>query len=228
MSKIIFFFLFIFFTGCNYSIPKNLGASSGSQSIEKLPPGTIAGYQIIAAGIIAPKCLECHSNGSGNAGGVNLESYSKVSGYLAAIRGEIAAGSMPKNRSPLSTKEKEIFLSWIDAGGPRESSTLPPTPSTPPDVMPDPDKIEYQMVSSRVIELRCIGCHSDKGGNMGGVNLETYENVFDQRHAIRDAVSSGNMPLATRPLTNVQKQILLIWLEKGAPETVPDKNSGEL
>jgi uncharacterized membrane protein len=221
MCKIFFIFLFIFLTGCNYSISKNLSQSSDNQSIEKLPPGTIPGYQIIATGIIAPKCLECHSNGGGNAGDVNLETYANVSGNLATIRGEITAGTMPKNRASLSAKEKEVFLAWIDAGGANEPTTPSPIP---PDVMPDPDKIDFQMVQSRVIGLRCIGCHSAKGGNKGGVNLETYQNVFEQKDKFEDDVRSGDMPRpTTRPLTKIQKDILLIWLEKDAPEKVPQK-----
>ncbi|MBC7538988.1 MAG: hypothetical protein H7281_09215 [Bacteriovorax sp.] len=235
MSKIILLFSFIFLTGCNYSISKKLGANSGNQAIERLPSGTIPGYQIIASGIIAPKCLECHSSSGRNAGGVNLESYTKVIGNLAAIRGEITSGSMPKNRPALSTKEKEVILAWIDAGGPLESTTLPtgstdpiPTPTPIPPDVPDPDKIDYQIVHTRVIGLRCIGCHSAKGGNKGGVNLETYENVFDQRDAIEDVIRSGDMPRpTTRPLTKVQKEIFLIWLEKGAPETVPHTTAQE-
>ena len=198
---------------------------SGNPAIEKLPNGSIAGYQLISTAIIAPRCLECHSASGGNAGGTNLESYSNVQANLASIRNEVTSGAMPKNRSPLSLKEKEVFLAWIDAGGPLETTT--PTIDSPED-MPYLEKIDYQMVRTQVIGLRCISCHSDAGENQGAINLETYENVFEQKEAIKDAVGSGAMPLSKRPLTFIQKEILLSWLEKGAPEGVPQKNPEEL
>ncbi|MDD4975414.1 MAG: hypothetical protein PHY93_13730 [Bacteriovorax sp.] len=242
MTKIHFLSLFVLMTGCNYSVPKTQDTTSGNQTIQKLPTGTIPGYQTIAAGIIAPKCLGCHSNGGGNAGGVNLESYANVSGHLAAISSAVTSGSMPKYISPLTAKEKEVFLAWIDAGGPLDSptptvgSTSPtpsptpapvPTPSSTPtippaEVMPDPNKIDYQMVNTRVIEPRCISCHSNSGGNSAGINLETYESVFNERSGIKSVISNGSMPRPTnRPLTSIQKQIFLTWLNKGSPETVP-------
>jgi uncharacterized membrane protein len=242
MTKIHFLFLFVVMAGCNYSIPKTQDTTSGNQTIQKLPTGTIPGYQTIASGIIAPKCLGCHSSGGGNAGGVNLESYAKVSSYLAAISSAITSGSMPKNISPLTAKEKEVFLAWIDAGGPLNSPTpivgsTEPTPApipvpvptpvpapapAPTEVMPDPNTIDYKMVNARVIGLRCISCHSNSGGNSAGINLETYESVFNERSGIKSVISSGAMPLPrNRPLTTIQKQILLTWLNKGAPETLP-------
>ena len=104
-NNFLFILSFVFLTGCNYSISKNLSDISGSQAIEKLPTGTVASYQLIANGIIAPRCLECHSSGGGNQGGVNLESYSKVKANLADIHDDIVSGDMPKNRAPLTPKE---------------------------------------------------------------------------------------------------------------------------
>ncbi|MGZ3788656.1 MAG: hypothetical protein ACXVLQ_09045 [Bacteriovorax sp.] len=238
MTKLHYIFLFVFLASCNYAVPNRPQISSGNQTIEKLPTGTIPGYQTIATEIIAPKCLGCHSSGGGSAGGVNLETYANVKGHLAAISSEVTSGSMPKNISPLSAKEKEVFLAWIDAGGPLDSMTPATGPTTsvpspaptptpkptpnPADVMPDPNKIDYQMVSTRVIGPRCISCHSDGGGNQAGINLETYESVFNERSGIKRQITNGSMPLPrSRPLTDIQKQIFLTWLNKGAPEIVP-------
>ena len=146
MTKLYIIILFIFVTACNYSIPKAQDTTSGSQTIEQLPSGTIPGYQVIATEIIAPKCLGCHSSGGGNAAGINLETYANVSGHLAAISSAVNSGSMPKNIAPLTAKEKEVFLAWIDAGGPLVSPTpatspTDPTtsiPSTPPPPAPTP------------------------------------------------------------------------------------------
>lgn len=248
MTRLRYFFLFALYAGCNYSAPNvQPTTNSGDQSIEKLPTGTIPGYQTVATNIITPKCLGCHSDGGGNAGGVNLETYTNVKNNLEAVDNAIKSGSMPKNISQLTANQKEVFLSWLDAGAPFDSmtpstvSTTPPTVQvptptptpTPPtaqvpkpapttEVMPASNTIDYKMVNARVIGLRCISCHSNNGGNSAGINLETYQSVFNERNGIKSAISSGSMPLPrSHPLTTIQKQIILTWLNKGAPETVP-------
>ena len=251
MTKLYFLFLFIlisaFASGCNYSVPKTQNTTTtGDQSIQQIPIGTIPSYQTIATSIIAPKCLGCHSSGGGNSGGVNLETYQNVEGHLPAISSAVTSGSMPRDGIILTAKEKEVFLAWIDAGGPLNSLTpttgptdiaITPTPVPAPvrlptpvpvtiptpiatTTMPDPSTIDYKMVNTRVIGLRCISCHSNSGGNRAGINLETYESVFNERNGIKTQVSNGSMPTGS-PLTSIQKQIILAWLNKGAPETVP-------
>lgn len=230
MAKMIFYSLMIFLVGCNYSLTKKASGASGNEAIERLPSGMIPGYQLIATGIIGPRCLECHSNSGGNAGGTNLETYENLHANVALIRDEVASGRMPKNRPHLSPKEIEVLLAWIDAGGPREMPTQSTEPlPAPPGEMPDPEKIDYQMVRTQVIVPRCLGCHSAARGNKGGVNLETYENIFEAKDDIKEAVINGDMPRPkNRPLPGIQKQILLLWIEKGAPETVPSQFSEDL
>ena len=235
MPKYNYLILFLLFSGCNYSVPNVPGVASVNQTIEKLPTGTIPSYQTIATEIIAPKCLVCHSSNSGNAGGINLETYANVSSELGLISSALTSGSMPKNGITLTAKEKEIFLAWVDAGGPLDAiasvdtPVVAPTqnsvpiliPVTPmPSVTIDPNKIDYQMVNSQVIGPRCLSCHSNQGGNRAGLNLETYENVFNERNGIKNQVSNGSMPTGS-PLTSIQKQTILTWLNNGAPETVP-------
>lgn len=226
-------------TGCNYSAPNPSDTStSGTASIEKLPPGTIPGYQTVATGIIAPKCLGCHSAAGGNSGGINLETYNNVKAHFVAVDSAVKSGSMPIGTS-LTAKQKEVFLAWLDAGGPLDAPAvaadptpvvptpvpLPaptPTPAPPIVVVPAPNKIDYKLVNTNVLSPRCISCHSDSGGNSAGINLETYENVFNERSTIKSVIANGSMPLPrNRPLTATQKQMILNWLNQGAPETVP-------
>ena len=237
MNKIYYFALTLIFVSCNYSIPNIQNGVSGNQVLNAVPIGSIPSYQTVATAIFTPKCLSCHSSGGGNAGGVNLETYASVTSHLAAVSSSITSGSMPKNSAPLTAREKEILLSWIDAGGPLNAiypsvSSTPvviatPPPITPPtttstEVMPNVNMIDYKMVSARVLGLRCISCHSNSGGNRAGINLETYESLFNERSGIKSTITSGSMPQPTnRPLSAIQKQIILAWLSKGAPETVP-------
>ena len=232
MPKYFFVLSLLVLAGCNYTIQKPVASDSGAQAIETLPTGTIPGYQTVNKGIIGPKCLECHSNAGGNGGGVNLETYNNVKSDLVDIRSEVTSGRMPKNRAPLTAKEKEVLLAWLDAGGSLDGATTTPTTNKPTptptpepgDVMPDPDKIDFQLVNTKVITPRCVGCHSDKGGNKGDVNLETYDNIYSQIDTIKDEVESGSMPRPkNKPLTDFQKKLFLTWIEKGAPKTVPQQ-----
>ena len=229
----------LFLVSCNYSVDKKLGTAQLDQAIEKLPANTIVNYKLINSAIIAPKCLSCHSSSGGDAGGINLESYANLKNAINSVRDEVTSGRMPKNRAPLNSKEKDLLLEWIEGGALAEGAsnslpetqTLPiPNPAQPPvpplppgEVMPLPKEINYKLVNERVIAPRCLGCHSDKNGNRGGVNLENYENVFEQLESIKDEVSSGSMPRPkNKPLTDIQKKIFLSWIESGGPQNLEE------
>lgn len=84
----------------------------------------------------------------------------------------------------------------------------------PPQAPPAPGLITFSMVYEQVLAPRCVSCHGDRGG----INLETYENVFANRQAIVDAVSDGIMPPRSRgPLTPEQQDLLMRWIQSGAP-----------
>jgi uncharacterized membrane protein len=101
----------------------------------------------------------------------------------------------------------------------------PPTPSPhpvePPPVVPPvpqpPAGPTFSEVMNKVIKTNCFQCHTEANGNRGGLNLETYQNIFDNRHAIKFEVENGTMPTRRgTPLTTEQKQMLLTWIEQGA------------
>ena len=212
--------------GCNYSLSKSpLNFQQASGSLEQIPAGTIVSYAVIASSILQPKCLECHSNAGGDAGGINLETYANVAANLGIIKSEVESDSMPKNRKKLTAKEKEILFLWVNAGGPQAGAVTIPTPNKPtePSAPQEPPTIEfitYEMVNAQVIAPRCLKCHSDAGGNRGRVNLETYENVVSEINTIEKEIISGSMPRPrNKPLTPEQKDLILKWITNGAPKT---------
>ncbi|MBC7715255.1 MAG: hypothetical protein H7177_18055 [Rhizobacter sp.] len=215
--------------GCNYSLSKSPlnFQQTGGGSLEQIPAGTVVSYAVIASSILQPKCIECHSGAGGDAGGINLETYANVTGNLGIIKSEVQSDSMPKNRTKLTAKEKQILFAWIDAGGPQAGTTpTTPTPTKPtdPTLPTDPTTpiqfITYEMVNTQVIKPRCLGCHSDAGGNRGQVNLETYENVAAEINTIETEIKSGSMPRPkNKPLTSEQKDLILKWIANGAPRT---------
>ena len=96
-----------------------------------------------------------------------------------------------------------------------------PTPVEPPPVVPPepqpPAGPTFTEVMNTVIKTNCFQCHTAASGNRGGLNLETYKNIFDNRHAIKFEVENGTMPTRRgTPLTAAQKQMLLTWIEQGA------------
>lgn len=76
----------------------------------------------------------------------------------------------------------------------------------------------FQNVYSVAIKPNCVGCHSAPR-NSGGVNLETYQSVFENRGAVNWAVSSRFMPESTgRSMPESARTLLLEWLAAGVPQ----------
>lgn len=226
MKLIEMFFICAIQAGCNYSSNKTpLNFQQGKSGLESIPAGTIVSYSVIHTSIMQPKCIECHSSAGGDAGGINLENYENVAANLGIIKGEVASDSMPKNRGKLTAKQKELLFTWIDAGAPVNggviTGTNPSTPTTPiPPTPPEVEFISYEMVNVKVIQPRCLGCHSEEGGNRGEVNLETYENVVALAGTIETEIKSGSMPRPrNKPLTPEQKELILKWIANGAPKS---------
>lgn len=71
---------------------------------------------------------------------------------------------------------------------------------------------------SPIIQSSCAintGCHATGSPNGPGA-LETYQQVFNNRSAIRNAVMLGTMP-KTGVLTSSQKNAIICWIDSGAP-----------
>ncbi|MBI3542470.1 MAG: hypothetical protein HY075_04245 [Deltaproteobacteria bacterium] len=82
----------------------------------------------------------------------------------------------------------------------------------------DSASLSYQLVRSRVLAPRCIGCHSAAHNNPGGVNLETYESTRSRLAAIQQvAVLKRSMP-PRHPLSDEESVLLNAWINAGAPE----------
>lgn len=177
-------------------------------------------FAFVKKEVIEPRCLECHSS-SGTL--IVLETYAQVFVKRAAIRNAVLTDSMPKNRSPLTANQKQILISWIDAGAPETIVAKPePPPSLPPpaDPLPEPDPVEpakdWLTVRTLVLEPACFRCHSAPT-NRAGVNVETYQNVIANLNRIEQAIQDGSMPLRGS-LSAEQKKLILDWIQDGAPE----------
>lgn len=83
--------------------------------------------------------------------------------------------------------------------------------------IPDGSIVSFQVISNSIIQKKCLECHSSAGGNLGDVNLETYENVMDNLGTIRGEIEDGRMPKNRPKLSGKQKEILLAWIDAGGP-----------
>jgi len=77
--------------------------------------------------------------------------------------------------------------------------------------------LDFASVKAQFFQPQCLRCHSNVGGNKGGINLETYANVSRFLNRAQSAVNSGVMPPAG-PLPANIKSILNNWIVAGAPE----------
>ena len=88
-----------------------------------------------------------------------------------------------------------------------------------------PEQITYKLVHESVLQNACLRCHSAAGGNRGGINLESYQNVFKNSHQIRIEVAGATMPPSDK-LTAEQIKLVTDWIDAGASEN--GKVAGEL
>lgn len=89
---------------------------------------------------------------------------------------------------------------------------------------------DYAVINAAVIGPKCVSCHSNAGGNKGGVNLETYSAVRSELNRVAyEALEAKTMPEAG-PLSDGLQKLLAAWIDSGAPERVvgigekPDKS----
>lgn len=102
-------------------------------------------------------------------------------------------------------------------------------PKTGEDVVVIPGKqITFNVIMDQVLYNHCNGCHSVDGidgGNAGGVNLDTYENVLKELQAIRSTVISRDMPPRKYKdirLSDAQIKLIVDWIDAGAKENGDD------
>jgi uncharacterized membrane protein len=98
----------------------------------------------------------------------------------------------------------------------------------------DPSSYQYQkgqqlnfaIVSEQVLKPKCLHCHSDAQKNSGGVNLERFDSVLSELDDISKDIRSGEMPKApVQPLSLEEKNLLLAWIQMGAPKDSAPINS---
>ncbi len=217
--------------------PKNCAPTETTVTLDQIT------FAQIKSEVIDPQCLRCH-NPSRPSGGIDLSTYAAVKSRLSQIDFAISRNLMPPS-GPLDPTKKGLVADWIKAGAINEAEvicsedTIPPAPpsddqtpiptptnpvvdippTSPSDVMPADSELTFAFIKSNILDLRCVSCHSDAGGNRGGLNLERYSEVVVELADILEEVEEGNMPPPPRPaLSDLQKEMMVRWAFLGAPQ----------
>lgn len=84
--------------------------------------------------------------------------------------------------------------------------------------------ITYATINKSILLPKCVKCHSDSGGNQGGLNLERYDDVARAINSINQRTIIDKTMPPSRPLSNDEILLLSSWVSKGAP--LDTSNSG--
>lgn len=143
------------------------------------------------------QCAGCHQPGGSGAGvwstaAGSLEDWKL---FAAAAKSSVEAGRMPLG-TPLSADEKKRLLAFLDG-------LLGGDPS-------QPSELTFETAS-----VLCTGCHSSSAPSGQRVEpyLQTLAQWQDEKSDIREAVSSGWMPLG-KPMTDAERAALLRFIDR--------------
>lgn len=101
------------------------------------------------------------------------------------------------------------------------SREMQPLNLDPPENKVSADELDFALVNEKIFKPSCVGCHSEAAGNSGGVNLESYESVFEHVPQIKMEVTGGMMPPKSE-LSEKQTRLLADWIDAGALERAGD------
>lgn len=96
-----------------------------------------------------------------------------------------------------------------------------PTLTSAPELTPQQKaQLSYESVQQSVFVQSCTSCH----GSLGGINLETYENVKRNLSAIQRSVFETKTMPKGQSLSREQLATLKAWIDLGAPEKAGQGN----
>ncbi len=84
--------------------------------------------------------------------------------------------------------------------------------------IPSEITLNFLTISEKILAPHCLSCHSNAGGNIGQVNLETYSEALQNIAQLRQTVVDDRRMPPSGPLNSELTQLLKQWIESGAPE----------
>jgi uncharacterized membrane protein len=169
-------------------------------------------YSVSALNILKTNCTSCHGDSSGPAGvyGLGDVTHMVATGLIVAgnparskIYEAISGGTMPQS-GRLSAADQSTIQQWI-------SLAAAPTPAP----TPIPNAVSFATLEATIFQAKCVACHSDMSTYAG---VTAYVNLASpQTSSIYVRTSSGSMPTTGSLLTATQENLLLQWIQAGAP-----------
>jgi uncharacterized membrane protein len=208
--------LFAILPACSYRVEKE------ALDKAKVNPQAV-GFTEVQVAVLGPKCARCHGF---------VATYEGVIANLADISARVSSTDAdfmmpPPNAAPLTADEKAALLGWIARGAPRvgggevEQPATPPSPPVPapvpsPPVPPSlPPQLTYANVRDSVLVPKCARCHSALVNSYD----EVLVNLSEIASRVRSPFDFDQMPPPrAAQLTEEEKNLLLDWIEAGAPK----------
>lgn len=194
----------IFLSGCSYNVSKEKASEEANLKMQ-----SVSDYQSVRKLILAPQCLNCHSNAAGNRGGLNLESYESVKLKLNQIYyRSIEVKDMPPGG--LDKNSFEALKGWIENGAQQQASVQ---------TLNLKGAVGWQELKSQVFQYKCLECHSAPNPE-GKLDLSEYQVFKDNINSVFDHVFvKQDMPMAPYPsLSLSEKNAILKWISQGMPQ----------
>lgn len=195
--------LLLFLSACSYRVEKEAMPEISLSSL---------GFPEVQAAILGPKCAQCHG-WVGNYERV-IENLDEI---LARTRSRDPNFMMPPpNAAPLSATDRANLEAWIAKGAPRVGegeppSTPPPAPPLPPGLSPD---LTFANLRDSVLIPKCARCHSEMVNNYDSL----VSDLLEIESRVRSTSFDQMPPLRAAQLTEEEKNLLLDWIEAGAPK----------
>lgn len=212
LSKKIICLALLTLSSCNYY--KNRGDQSLPNFDANTDVTALAVYNNYASInnlIISNQCLNCHSNATGNKGGLNIETYSNVKANLNQIMYRVLeTKDMPPNG--MSESQTNLFKFWLESGAPEFNTIVGPGT-----VIQGP--LNWLKIKNQILAKNCLDCHSgekaDAGIDLSNLDIfkSNYAKIFDRVFVKQD------MPMEPYgSLTIYERQALMKWMSQGFPQ----------
>ncbi len=184
-------------------------------TVPPAPTSVDPNYESLRKVIFASKCLDCHDS-SGIFSSYDFSTYQSITSYqkLFALPADgsdsrfvtsLVTGKMPRGKAPLPPEHIEVVRQWVALGLPETAATVPA----------NCDLIDFETVNKLVFQSSCTRCHDFTSK----LDLESYANIKQHVTNVKWMIENDKMP-PRKPLDQDLKDLVLKWIDQGAPETV--------